>query len=220
MTKGTRMNTREAVEREVTEAEDRLVTLETAARNGEKVSASDLQAARQSLDLARLRLDGVPELERRAAVAADHARADEVVARRLPALMQRTTEHLDAIRDATEHQARIIQSGFALDDEVAGTVEDLAALRHLPDGVRLLRDRYGHVVVGVEVGGRVWPVDRDRTTAALVEPLARTRHLLGRTGLAYQRLKSIYGLSGERTNHRGETRYPSDALRDAVERAA
>jgi hypothetical protein len=213
------MSTREAIEREVTEAEDRLVTLETAARNGEKVTPADLQAARQSLDLARLRLDGVPELERRAAVAADHARADEVVTRRLPALRDRTTEHLDAIRDATEAVARIIRTGETLDDELAGTLADLRGIRNLPEGVALHRDRAG-LVVAVEVGGRVWPVDRDRTTAALIEPLARTRHLLGQAGLAFQRLKTVWPLSGERTTSRGEKWYPTDRLRDALERAA
>jgi hypothetical protein len=203
--------------RTLAEAEQTLDDVRERARSG-KATAQALADAAHAVDVARLRVEGAQAEDRQAEVDSDHRTAVEVASRWDAVLCDLTEQHLSAIEDGEDAAARIILSGEALNAALAEVDLDLRAIKHLPAGVARHLDRNG-LLTGIEVAGKVWPVNRERTAQALIEPLAKARHLLDRGGAAWRRLTVLWHLSGERETRTG-VRYPSDGLRDAMERAA
>jgi hypothetical protein len=187
------------------------------ARSG-KATAQAVADAEDAVRLARLRVEGVEIEERQARIDADHRAAAALADQWRAVLLAHTEEHLAAIDAAEAALARVATSGEALAEATAQTGADLRTIKHLPAGISRVLDRSG-LLIGVEIGGKVWPVNRELTAQALIEPLARVRHLLDRQGAAWRRLSSVWHLSGERGEPEAP-KYPTDALRAAVRGAA
>lgn len=203
--------------RTLAEAEQTLDDVRERARSG-NATAQALADAAHAVEVARLRVEGAQAEDRQAEVDSQQQQAIEVAARWDAVLTDLTEQHLAAIADGEDAAARIILSGEAINAALAEAERDLRPIKHLPAGVARHLDRNG-LLTAIEVAGKVWPIDRDRTAHALIEPMARVRHLLDRGGPAWRRLTGLWHLSGERETRTG-VRYPSDSLRDAMERAA
>lgn len=211
--------TRETLTAEVEAASARLSELQRAAREGEKVNPSDLTAAEQALTVARLRLDGLPERERRAAEAEDKASAEAIAAEHEPNLREAAGRIIDLVRQATAAIRELPAAIVAYREAVLDAYASLRAVRHKPEGYAVSMNAEGwYPGPSVTLAGRTWAAPHALDVAAMLEPLARSLPKVTSRATASALRQAAAG-AGEREHPKRGTTFPvTDALRDALDR--
>jgi hypothetical protein len=218
MTMTTATDTRDTLTAEVEAAEARLAELERSARDGAKVSPADLTAARQDLDVARLRLDGLPERERRAAEAEDKARAEAIAAEHEQTLREAASRVVELVKAATAAIRELPAAIAAYRKAVTDAHLALRTVRHKPEGYATsMGDQY---LPGpsVTLAGRTWAAPHSLDQAAMLEPLSRALPKVTSAPAASALRHAATG-AGERQHPlRGRTYPATDVLRAALDR--
>jgi hypothetical protein len=211
------MTSREAIEREVADAEARLAALETTVREGGKVTDADLDAAGRALRNARLRLDGLPELERRAAEAEDKARAEKVAEEHETNLRETGGRLVELVKAASEILREIPEARAAYRDAVDGAYLDLRPIRRKPEGFAVGMGDDWYPGPTVTLHGTTWAAPHALDIAVMLEPIARALPYVGKGSPASSLLRSVASDAHVREHPVRGTTYPvTDALRKAL----
>ena len=214
----TATETRETLTAEVEAAEARLADLERSAREGAKVKPADLAAARHDLDVARLRLDGLPERERRAAEVEDKARAEAIACEHEPTLRETARRVEELVKVATRAMRELPAAIADYRKAVTAAHLGLRSVRHKPEGYAAsMGDNY---LPGpsVTLDGRTWAAPHALDQAAMLEPLSRALPKVTSAPAASALRHAATGAHERQHPLRGRTYPATDVLRTALDR--